>query len=103
MGPDRNDPENTEACPKTSGVIMGEQSDPQPPDPRWPYLDRWSKAVTPPIMSVQQKEIGVLSLLLLLKLLTLQRNKKQGTLLLLLKPFPLLMHLHQPTLIHQFL
>ncbi|KAF3585473.1 hypothetical protein F2Q69_00027114 [Brassica cretica] len=59
MGPDRNDPGNTEACPKTSGVVMGEQSDPQPPDPRWPYLGRWSKAVTPPIMSVQQKEIGV--------------------------------------------
>ncbi|CAF1815800.1 unnamed protein product [Brassica oleracea var. botrytis] len=59
MGLDRNDPGNTEACPKTSGVVMGEQSDPQPPDPRWPYLGRWSKAVTPPIMSVQQKEIGV--------------------------------------------
>ena len=59
MGLDKNDPGNTEAFPKTSGVVTGEQSDPQPPDPRWPYLGRWSKAVTPPIMSVQQKEIGV--------------------------------------------
>lgn len=60
---DPDDPRSTGDRSKSSDVVTGDHSVLQQevtPDPRWPYLGRWSSkpnSVSPPLMSVEEKEL----------------------------------------------
>ena len=64
MDVDRDELQSSDTGPKSSDVVAGVESDLQhasPPDPRWPYLGRWSanqKPASPtlPLSSVKESE-----------------------------------------------